>query len=370
MPFNRKKLCLALIVILTGFNIATHFGHIYPDSSVYVNVSNYFLGKEKIVYPWILVFRPLTPLLASFLAPLIGLVKAFSLINSIFWILTIPVFYGYSKFLLENEELAVYSTFLLTFSVPLLMVGAGVLVDMGAYFFIASSLYLFEKAKRGSRPYWPLLGLSIGTGALIKEVVLTVLGCVFIYALLEYLSSRKIRFFYYFLLVTMVTFIPITIWFSHFNLNPLYHYFYLVLSTLKLYSLPYERLFPFESWIIIFLEGILGFEFPLAVKVPIRYVISFLGAYHIALFLLLRGLNVVKRSEQYKKYLVLLLPFASMTLLRPYIERRRAFYLFPIILPLSTLELSKFSQKNKITLLILYFIISHIIFIFQPGFLG
>jgi hypothetical protein len=108
------------------------------DSEGYLLVARYFLGEDiqsdSLPLLKYRLFSPLVPFAAALLARLIPLEYAFLLINCLLWLLSVHLFYRLSSRLL-NERSAFYCALLYTSSLPLIIWGLPIMVDMAAFVF-------------------------------------------------------------------------------------------------------------------------------------------------------------------------------------------------------------------------------------------
>lgn len=73
----------------------------FPDTHEYVETVKWFEGEPAEVYP-LRIQRPLEILMVLPLAPIVGIVPAFVIVNSLFYLGSIPFLYSFSRRLLEN----------------------------------------------------------------------------------------------------------------------------------------------------------------------------------------------------------------------------------------------------------------------------
>ena len=108
------------------------------DSEGYLLVARYFLGEDiqsdSLPLLKYRLFGPLVPFAAALFARMIPLEYAFLLINCLLWLLSVHLFYRFSNRLL-NERSAFYCALLYTSSLPLIIWGLPIMVDMAAFFF-------------------------------------------------------------------------------------------------------------------------------------------------------------------------------------------------------------------------------------------
>ena len=115
------------------------------DSEGYLLVARYFLGDtispSSLALLKYRLFNPVVPFLASACARFLPLEYAFLLLNCCFWLLSVYLFYQFSRRLLD-ETLAYYSGLLFTTSLPLIIWGLPVMVDMACFFCISLNCLL------------------------------------------------------------------------------------------------------------------------------------------------------------------------------------------------------------------------------------
>ncbi|MBD3254428.1 MAG: hypothetical protein GF383_05005 [Candidatus Lokiarchaeota archaeon] len=152
--------------------------------------------------------RPLIPALAAILYFIfkIPLEIGFSLINSIFYMSTVFLFYSFVKKLGYNILIAFTSALLFSCSFTMLVVGAGCMTDAGAFFISALILrYLIPPIKeywalKGSNEYlgnrlslknYLLAGLITAIGVLIRETAIFNLIAIYLYIFMEDLRNEN-----------------------------------------------------------------------------------------------------------------------------------------------------------------------------------
>ena len=154
---------LACVVILMS---VPRFGYVYPDSSHYLDMADFFSGilsGSELIAPF--CYRPMLPLIAAFLP--VAAELSFAIINIIFLVLTAWVIF-YSSLKRNPSPLVAFLT-TLVFTVSLLFVfyGAVVLVDPGAAFFLALAYYYMTEDGQGKK-----IALLLTLGVLFKELAL------------------------------------------------------------------------------------------------------------------------------------------------------------------------------------------------------
>ncbi|MCX5887155.1 MAG: hypothetical protein NT096_14800 [Proteobacteria bacterium] len=153
------------------------------DSEGYILVTRYFSGEHipAALTPLLhyRLFSPLIPFVASFLTKILPLSSSFFLINSLLWIVTAYLFYLFAQRLLLSDDLALACSIIFTVSLPLMVWGLPIMVDMGAYFFVALILLLHQRLKtlKGA----VIIGLITGLAILTKPTLIAVLLFLIIY---------------------------------------------------------------------------------------------------------------------------------------------------------------------------------------------
>lgn len=147
------------------------------DSEGYLLVARYFSGESIAddCQPMLRyrLFSPLIPFITSLAGKVLNIFSAFFLINSSLWIGATLLFYFFVLNLLNREELALVSSILFTSSLPIMVWGLPVMVDMGAYFFVALILYLNLKVK--SLKGFIALGVITSLALLTKPTLVSLL---------------------------------------------------------------------------------------------------------------------------------------------------------------------------------------------------
>ena len=136
------------------------------DSEGYLLVARYFLGED--IQPDSLplfkyrLFSPLVPFAASLLARMIPLEYTFLLINGLLWLFSVHLFHRFSNRLL-SERSAFYCALLFTSSLPLIIWGLPIMVDMAAFFFaiLICLLATQEGSEKKGRPLLVTTTLSL-----------------------------------------------------------------------------------------------------------------------------------------------------------------------------------------------------------------
>lgn len=166
IPKPKILIILILIACVVIMISIPRFGYVYPDSSNYLDMVDFFSGMlsgSELTAPF--CYRPMLPLIAAFL-PLAAEIS-FTIINLIFLILTAWVIF-YSSMKRNPSPLVAFLT-TLVFTVSLLYVfyGAVVLVDPGAAFFLSLAYYYMTEDGQGKK-----IVLLLTLGVLFKELAL------------------------------------------------------------------------------------------------------------------------------------------------------------------------------------------------------
>ena len=159
------------------------------DSEGYLLVTRYFSGEHITATSHALLryrlFSPLIPFLVSCLGKVLPLASAFLLINSLLWIGATFLFSLFARELLKRDDLAFTCSIIFTTSLPIMVWGLPIMVDMGGYFFIALVLYGDQKLKS-------LRGAAvIGTGAGLALLTKPTLASVLLFLIIYHVSRRE-----------------------------------------------------------------------------------------------------------------------------------------------------------------------------------
>jgi len=140
------------------------------DSEGYILAARFFSGNEIPAASLPLLkyrlFSPLLPFLASLLGRIIPLEYAFLLLNCLLWLCSVYLIYRLSAVLLK-PQLAYYCALLFTSSLPLIVWGLPIMVDMGAFFLVVMNCLLIIKSSQKKR-VWLLLALTLPLAMLTK----------------------------------------------------------------------------------------------------------------------------------------------------------------------------------------------------------
>lgn len=189
---NRTSILFAISVVqifiasllLNFLSMENWSAVIAEDSEGYILAARFFSGMETPVESIELLkyrlFSPLIPFLASLIGRLIPLKYAFLPLNCFFWISSVYLVYQLSAVLLDRQ-LAYCSALLFTTSLPLIVWGLPVMVDMGSFFMAALSCLLIMNRPQ-PRAAWLLLALMLALAILTKPNLISLLIFFMLYA--------------------------------------------------------------------------------------------------------------------------------------------------------------------------------------------
>lgn len=317
-----------------------HWGYIYSDSKGYIGTTNYFFDYENADRFENRMIRPTTMILAGAITPLFGIVNSFVIVNTIFVILAAFFLYRFVLQLYGRDRLAFYSALLFVTSIPILRYGFAVITDAGAYFFTILTIYIIYNIK-DDIDIKRIIAISfmLFVGALTKEHIMFLAP---IYLLLSKGSNKKILFKS--ISIIFIMFVFISSYYIAYDVNPFTHY-----NRAPDSGYTYDNE---ESW------GIKAF------------VLSFGGFLYLPLFSLLGFLMDNNRKRLINFYYILI--SVAPIFIWPAIEYRITFILFPIIIPLASIGIERFSEliskkpffsilnkrKYEILIIILYIVSS------------
>ena len=159
---SHRQLILSLLILSPAFaagyiGLLQVFGRMYADSFVYVGWAEFFAGAnpgyltEVSTLPFdasavIISLRPVVPMLAGLLTPLLGPRPAFGVVNTVFWVLgALSCYYIGRK--ISSIRLGVVCAVFYGTSIPMFAYGAAVLSDCAAYCFMGLALFLTLQKK-------------------------------------------------------------------------------------------------------------------------------------------------------------------------------------------------------------------------------
>ncbi|MHA2114955.1 MAG: hypothetical protein ACXABM_05615, partial [Candidatus Thorarchaeota archaeon] len=154
---------LACVVIMMSI---PRFGYIYPDSSYYLDMVEFFSGNipgSELAAPF--GYRPMLPLIVAFL-PLATEIS-FAMINLIFLLLISWIIFFSSLKRDSSPLVAFLTTMVFIVSLVYLFYGAVVLVDPGAVLFLSLAYYYMMDQGQGKK-----ISIFLTLGVLFKELAL------------------------------------------------------------------------------------------------------------------------------------------------------------------------------------------------------
>ncbi len=166
LPSPKILLFLALIACIVAVMSILRFGYIYPDSSYYLDMVEFFSGTltgSELIAPF--CYRPMMPFLASLLP--LEVATSFALINLLFLVLIGWVIFYTSLKRNPNPSIAFLTTLVFIVSLLYLFYGAVVLVDPGAVFFLSVAYYYITEEGHSVK-----ITILLSLGVLFKEVAL------------------------------------------------------------------------------------------------------------------------------------------------------------------------------------------------------
>jgi hypothetical protein len=129
------------------------------DSEGYILAARFFSGldapPESLQLLKYRLFSPLIPLLASLIGRIVPLEYAFFILNCFFWIATVYLVYRLSEMLL-NPQLAYCCALLFATSLPLIVWGLPIMVDMASFFMAALNCLVIVNGSLKKAAWLPL----------------------------------------------------------------------------------------------------------------------------------------------------------------------------------------------------------------------
>jgi len=157
---------LSIEIVFNGFTS-------FPDTQGYLETIKWFKDRSGETVS-VRIQRPLQIFFILLFEPILGITPAFILTNCIFYILSIPFFFSFSKKLLKDENLAFISTFLFISSFCVLYWGLALLTDMLVWFLMAVGFDLLIDIKENWKPTDVYkLSFVVGIGLLNKESIIS-----------------------------------------------------------------------------------------------------------------------------------------------------------------------------------------------------
>jgi len=180
---------MAVSALLLRYLSMENWSVIYAeDSRGYLLAARSFLGEE--IPPSSLpllkyrLFSPVVPFMASLVARFLSLEYAFLFLNFCFWLFSVYVFYRFSKNLL-NDQFAYYCALLFTTSLPLIVWGLPIMVDMAAFFFAVLNCMLITRFSSDKRPTYLIVALTLPLAILTKPNLVSLLLFFILYTIFQ-----------------------------------------------------------------------------------------------------------------------------------------------------------------------------------------
>jgi 4-amino-4-deoxy-L-arabinose transferase-like glycosyltransferase len=155
------------------------------DSQGYLLVARHFLGEEISTSSLPLLryrlFSPVVPFIASLAARFLPLKFTFLFLNVCFWLFSVYLFYRFSKILLDEQE-AYYCALIYTTSLPLIVWGLPIMVDMATFFFAVLNCLLITHLSSNKKPTYLIVALTLTLAILTKPNLISLLLFFILYA--------------------------------------------------------------------------------------------------------------------------------------------------------------------------------------------
>ncbi len=170
------QMCIAAL-LLNSLRMENWSAVFAEDSEGYILAARFFSGMdtpaESLPLLKYRLFSPLIPCLASCIGRLMPLQYAFLLLNCFFWMASVFLVYRLSAALL-NGQLAYCCALLFTSSLPLIVWGLPIMVDMGSFVMAGlNCLLIINRPQR--RAAWLLLACTLGLAILTKPNLISLL---------------------------------------------------------------------------------------------------------------------------------------------------------------------------------------------------
>ncbi len=177
------QICIAAL-LLNALRMENWSAVIAEDSEGYVLAARFFSGMdtpaESLPLLQYRLFSPLIPFLASLIGRLMPLEHAFLLLNCFFWMTSVFLVYRLSAALL-NGQLGYCCALLFTTSIPLIVWGLPIMVDMGSFVMAGlNCLLIINRPQR--RAAWLLLACTLGLAILTKPNLISLVIFLMLYA--------------------------------------------------------------------------------------------------------------------------------------------------------------------------------------------
>jgi len=170
---------ILVIISISVLEAVLNLGRYWIDSTMYISLSNFFLGKNpeyvaSLSQPYTSSpRRPMIPFLASLLMPTLGAPPSYGIINTFFWVGAAIISYKTAE-ILSDKNRAFLAALFFTTSIPMIAYGSSILTDVGGYFAVGASLYLclFERGKTMRRRTYFIQALLLALACLINEMAI------------------------------------------------------------------------------------------------------------------------------------------------------------------------------------------------------
>jgi 4-amino-4-deoxy-L-arabinose transferase-like glycosyltransferase len=155
------------------------------DSEGYLLGVRFFLGED--IPPASLpllkyrLLSPVLPFVAALLARFMPVAYTFLVVNMLLWLLSVYLCYRCAETLL-NERSAYYTALLFTTSLPLIVWGLPIMVDMAAFFFALLNCLLITRIPSDKRIPYLVLALTLSLAILTKPSLVALLIFFTLYA--------------------------------------------------------------------------------------------------------------------------------------------------------------------------------------------
>jgi hypothetical protein len=337
-------LAAAQVAVEVGFNGFTSF----PDTHEYVETVKWYKDGSGEEFP-LRTQRPLEILIVLVFEPILGVTSSFALVNSLFYLASIPFFFSFSHKVLRDCRSAFVSTFLYSFSFCVLYWGLALLTDMLVWFLMCVCFDLLADYREN----WRMsdlykIGIVVGLGITNKESIMAV-GLILLFLILaKEVAGRKEG------KVHLLRYVP--------------PFFIMILPFLLVQLLIYLTFGPGHSF----------FDYHLThnasdVRGELWYLpATFLIAFNLLLVFYVLGIKgyiEMNRFPGRRGYIVclalLLLPVAAFEQYSP----RLSFLVFPLIIPVAAEGLNRLiklpkllkSEHSLLVLLALYLIANNVV---------
>ena len=180
---------MAVSVLLLRYLSMENWSVIYAeDSHGYLLVARYFLGEEipssSLPLLKYRLFSPAIPFIASLVARIFPLKYTFLFLNLWFWLFSVYLFYRFSRNFL-NEQLAYYCALLFATSLPLIVWGLPIMVDMAAFFFTVLNCLLITRFSSDRRSTYLIVALTLTLAILTKPNLVSLLLFFVVYTVFQ-----------------------------------------------------------------------------------------------------------------------------------------------------------------------------------------